>query len=102
MIGHGVPVYRSYASQYGHGFGNVLGGLVRSALPIVGKIAKSAGHKLLDTGLNYLSETSTYPKAKRHHTEEPQLKTPLRPTLHPKPHKRRHHSAKRHKADIFA
>jgi len=44
MIGHGVPVYRGYASQYGHGFGNVLGGLVRSALPIVGKIAKSASH----------------------------------------------------------
>jgi len=52
MIGHALPVYQGYASQYGHGLGNVLGGLVRSALPFVGKFAKSAGAKLLETGLD--------------------------------------------------
>ena len=55
MIGHSIPVYQGYASQYGHGLGNVLGGLVRSALPIVGKIAKAAGTQLLETGVNYIS-----------------------------------------------
>lgn len=52
MIGHALPVYRGYASQYGYGLGNVLGGLVRSALPMIGNIAKSAGAKLLKTGLD--------------------------------------------------
>ena len=54
MIGHSIPVYQGYSSQYGHGLGNVLGGLVRSAMPIVGKIAKSAGSKLLETGLDFV------------------------------------------------
>lgn len=56
MIGHGVPVYTGYASQYGHGLGNVLGGLVRSAMPFVGKIARSAGNQLLETGLDFVSK----------------------------------------------
>jgi hypothetical protein len=51
-----MPVYRGYASQYGHGLGNVLGGLVRSAMPFVVKIAKSAGTQLLETGLDYVSK----------------------------------------------
>lgn len=54
MIGHSIPVYQGYSSQYGHGLGNVLGGLVRSAMPIVGKIAKSAGAQLLETGLDFV------------------------------------------------
>lgn len=33
MIGHGVPVYQGYASQYGHGLGNVLRGYMRRAIP---------------------------------------------------------------------
>lgn len=56
MIGHSIPVYQGYASQYGHGLGNVLGGLIRSALPIVGKIAKSAGTQLLETGVDYVKK----------------------------------------------
>ena len=55
MIGHSIPVFQGYASQYGHGLGNVLGGLVRAALPMVGKIAKAAGTKLLESGLNFVS-----------------------------------------------
>ena len=56
MIGHSLPVYQGYASQYGHGLGNVLGGLVRYAMPVVGKIAKAAGTQLLETGLNYVTK----------------------------------------------
>lgn len=56
MIGEGMPVYRGYASQYGHGLGNVLGGLIRAALPTVSKIAKSAGTKLLDSGVQYVAK----------------------------------------------
>ena len=56
MIGHGLPVYQGYASQYGRGLGNVLGGLVRAALPFVSKMAKTAAPKVLEHGLNLLSK----------------------------------------------
>jgi hypothetical protein len=54
MIGHGVPVYRGYSSQYGHGLGNVLGGIVRTAIPIVGSMLKSAGKEILMSGVKRL------------------------------------------------
>ena len=61
-----MPVFHGYASQYGHGLGNVLGGIVRSALPIVRKIAKSAGSQLLKSGMSYVSKQLTKrPKPKR-------------------------------------
>ena len=63
MIGHAIPVYRGYSSQYGYGLGNVLGGILRAAIPIVGKIAKKAGGQLLDTGLNYLQSSVLKRKA---------------------------------------
>ena len=56
MIGYGMPVYTGYASQYGHGFGNVLGGLVRSAIPFIRPIVKSAGRKLLKAGVNKIEQ----------------------------------------------
>ena len=65
MIGHAIPVYKGYASQYGHGLGNVLGGIVRSALPIVSNIAKSAGKELLRSGLNYVSKKIKKRKSSR-------------------------------------
>ena len=63
MIGHAIPVYQGYGSQYGHGLGNVLGGLIRSAMPMVGKVAKAAGAKLLETGLDYVSKNLRKRKA---------------------------------------
>jgi hypothetical protein len=111
MIGHAMPVYRGYASQYGHGLGNVLGGLVRSALPIAGKIAKSAGSKLLETGLDILTERLNKRKASKQAGPAPK-RLAVRPTLHSKLHKKRHSPPKRHKgrhvptnrhkADIFS
>jgi hypothetical protein len=50
MIGHGLPVYRGYSSQYGHGLGNILGGIIRSAIPWVTPVVKSAGREILLAG----------------------------------------------------
>ena len=50
MIGHGLPVYQGYASQRGYGLGNVLGGIVRAAIPFIKPIAKSAGREILLAG----------------------------------------------------
>ena len=58
-----MPVYQGYGSQYGHGLGNILGGLIRSAMPMVGKVAKAAGAKLLETGLDYVSKNLRKRKA---------------------------------------
>ena len=54
MIGQALPVFRGYSSQYGHGLGNVLGGVVRAAIPVVTKYAKKAGVQLVDKGIDYL------------------------------------------------
>lgn len=51
MIGYGLNVYRGYGSQFGYGLGNVLGGIIRSAIPIVTPIAKRAGQELLLAGV---------------------------------------------------
>ena len=53
MIGHALHVFQGYSSQYGHGLGNVLGGVLRAAIPFVGKLAKKAGTQLLDTGIDF-------------------------------------------------
>ena len=70
----GVRVYRGYSSQYGAGLGNVLGGLIRSAVPFFTPLIKSAGkhlltkglsagHKLLDTGASRLTDRFLAPAA---------------------------------------
>ena len=114
MIGHSIPVYQGYASQYGHGLGNVLGGLVRSALPIVGKIAKAAGTQLLETGVNFVSneikkrKAATAPPIPLKHVK---VEHDERPILHPpRVHKRRappgrpliHRKRRRGARDIFS
>ena len=52
MIGHAISVYQGYGSQYGHSLGNVLGELIRFAVPVVCKVAKVVSTKLHDTGLH--------------------------------------------------
>ena len=69
MIGNGMPVYTGYASQYGHGLGNVLGGLFRAAIPFIKPIAKSAGRKLIRAGVdkierNFLQDKQNVRKRK--------------------------------------
>ena len=65
MIGQALPVYQGYASQYGHGLGNVLGGLVRSALPIVSRVAKAAGAELLKSGIEVITQKRNAQPKKR-------------------------------------
>jgi|SaaInl33SG_5_DNA_1037386.scaffolds.fasta_scaffold01477_2 hypothetical protein len=54
MKGAGLNVYRGYATQRGYGLGNTLRALIRSALPIVSPIVKSAGKQLLMAGAKKL------------------------------------------------
>ena len=46
-----LGVYRGYSSQYGAGLGNVLGGVIRAAIPHVAPILKKAGMSAIDYGL---------------------------------------------------
>jgi len=46
QVGRGLPVYRGYVGQRGGGLGSVLGGLFRSAVPLL----KSGGKQLLKHG----------------------------------------------------
>ena len=69
------PVYRGYSSQYGAGLGNVLGGLVRMAIPRLFKAAvpmlapmvKRGAHSLVNHGIDALSNrfTDGTPQRKR-------------------------------------
>ena len=112
MIGHSLPVFRGYSSQFGYGLGNVLGGVMRAAIPIVGKLAKKAGTQLLDTGIGYLQDRLL----KRKVTSAPKLPAKRRKTRQvkrvvsrlSKSHKRRlpgkakvSRSKPRRKGDIF-
>ena len=81
-----MNVYRGYASQYGHGLGNVLGGVARAALPIVKNIAKQAGAQLLDSGINYIQKKLRKPAKRtvKHATSRPAKRATLRPAGHKK------------------
>jgi hypothetical protein len=59
--GGGVqPAFGGVARQRGHGFGSLIGGLLRSAVPLLSsigkKVAKTAGTALLSTGAGVLSD----------------------------------------------
>ena len=61
QFGHGLmPAYGGQARQKGHGFGSLIGGLLRSAIPLLSsvgrKVAKTAGSALLSTGAGVLSD----------------------------------------------
>ena len=76
MNGSGLPVYKGYASQYGHGLGNVLGGLVRSAIPLVAPLVKSAGKELLLKGAKTVQrKLRSTKKTKRPNAKMPPGKT---------------------------
>lgn len=56
--GQGVPVFIGYKGQKGHGLGSVLGGLFRSAVPMLKKGLSSLGKQALRTGLNIASDVA--------------------------------------------
>ena len=57
--GASIPVYHGYSSQYGSGLGNVLGGVLRAAVPHIAPLVKAAGHRLLDAGINAIERRVT-------------------------------------------
>ena len=62
QVGNGVgTVYRGASYQKGHGIGSFLGGLFRSALPLLKSGARAIGQEAVKTGVNVLSDlTSDY------------------------------------------
>ena len=64
MIGSGLPVYQGYSSQFGFGLGNILGGILRSAIPMITPIAKNAGRELLLAGVKRLQRKKPATKRK--------------------------------------
>ena len=57
--GSGVPVYGGIKFQRGYGLGNVLGSLVRSAVPLLKQGAKAVGKRALKAGLNIAQDALT-------------------------------------------
>ena len=53
-VGGRLPVFRGYSSQYGSGLGNILGGIMRRAIPIVAPMMKRLGRNLVKAGANKL------------------------------------------------
>ena len=51
QAGHGIPVYRGSGIQRGHGLGSILGGLLRSAAPLMKSAAKTIGREALNFGV---------------------------------------------------
>ena len=50
-VGAGIPVYPGGELQYGHGLGNLLGGLFRSAIPLLKKGATALGKTALQADI---------------------------------------------------
>ena len=51
QAGHGIPVYKGSGLQRGHGLGSILGGLLRSAAPLMKSAAKTIGREALNFGV---------------------------------------------------
>lgn len=51
QVGHGLPVFEGPRTQRGSGLGGLLGGLFRSAVPLLKAGAKTLGRQFLRTGV---------------------------------------------------
>ncbi len=51
QLGRGYPVFRGAPTQKGYGLGNILGGLFRTAMPLIKQGAKTFGRQAVRTGL---------------------------------------------------
>lgn len=71
--GGGLPVYQApyfqkgYGIRYqrGHGLGGILGGLFRSALPVLKQGAKAVGNELLKGGIGVINDVAQGKNAKQ-------------------------------------
>ena len=57
QVGQGVPVFEGVNLQRGYGLGGILGGLLRSALPILRRGARALGRRALKTGMDIAKDT---------------------------------------------
>ncbi len=57
QVGHGVPVFEGVNLQRGYGLGGILGGLLRSAVPLLKQGAKALGKQVLKTGVGIAQDT---------------------------------------------
>ena len=51
QVGRGHPVFTGARTQRGYGLGGILGGLFRSAMPLIKRGAKALGREALRTGV---------------------------------------------------
>ena len=51
QVGRGLPVFTGPRTQRGYGLGGILGGLFRSAMPLIKQGAKTLGREVLNTGI---------------------------------------------------
>ena len=56
--GDGIPVYVGSRGQRGHGLGSLLGGLFRSAMPLIRRGLASFGKHALKTGLEIANDVT--------------------------------------------
>ena len=56
QAGNGIPFFSGSRTQRGHGLGSVLGGLFKSAVPILKRGVKTLGKHALRTGLQIASD----------------------------------------------
>ena len=54
LQGAGLPVFQGYQGQYGRGLGNVLAGVLRSAVPLIAPAVKGLSRSLIRAGANKL------------------------------------------------
>ena len=54
----GLPAFAGVRYQRGHGLGNTLRRLTKMALPVIKKNAKAIGKKVLETGINVVSDVA--------------------------------------------
>lgn len=102
QAGGKLPVFRGYNSHYGAGLGNVLGGIMRKAIPLVAPMLRSVGKKLVKAGAHKLlgAIDATGPPTYHPPPPPPRRKKPLKRRVvgtrrSVKPRKRR-------KVDIFS
>ena len=57
QVGTGsLPVFQGAKVQRGHGLGNMLGSLMRTAMPLIKKGSKALGKQVLSTGINIAND----------------------------------------------
>ena len=56
QAGSGMPVYSGVETQRGHGLGSILGGFMRSAVPLLKSVGKAVGKQVLRSGMDVASD----------------------------------------------